>query len=46
MVHGSPRVVKVVQHISEKGREAGVVQPVATKPSVGSDGGVGVVSIC
>jgi hypothetical protein len=34
-----------VQHISEQGREAGTVQPVATKPSVRSEGGVGVVSI-
>jgi hypothetical protein len=44
-VCGSRCVVKAVQHISEQGREAGTVQPVATKPSVRSEGGVGVVSI-
>jgi hypothetical protein len=43
MVHGSPRVVKAVQHVSEQHRKTGTVQPVATKLSVGSEGGVGVV---
>jgi hypothetical protein len=43
MVRVSPRVAKTVQHLPEQGREAGTVQPVATVPSVGSEGGVGVI---
>jgi hypothetical protein len=42
-VRGSPRVAEMVQHVPEQGRNAGMVQPVATKPSVGPMGGVGVV---
>jgi hypothetical protein len=44
-VHGSPRVAKVVQHIPEQGWEAKMVQPIATEPSIGSEGVVGVSSI-
>jgi hypothetical protein len=43
MVRGGPRVAKAVQHVPKQGRETGTVQPFATKPSVGSEGGVGVV---
>jgi hypothetical protein len=43
MVCGGPCVAKAVQHVPEQGREAGTVQPIATKTSVGSEGGVGVV---
>jgi hypothetical protein len=32
-----------VQHIPKQGKEAGTVQPIATKSSVGSKDGVGVV---
>jgi hypothetical protein len=42
-VRGKPRVTKMVQHISEQGGKPGVVQPIATEPSLGSKGGVGVV---
>jgi hypothetical protein len=42
-VCGSPRVAKAVQHVPEQHREIGTVQPVTIKPSVGSEGGVGVV---
>jgi hypothetical protein len=41
MVRGSPHVAKMVLHILKQGRETGTVQPIATKPSVGSEGGVG-----
>jgi hypothetical protein len=43
MVCRGPHVAKAVQHALEQGREAGTVQPVTTKPSVDSEGGVGVV---
>jgi hypothetical protein len=43
MVRGSPRVAKAVQHVPEQHQKNGTVQPVATKPSVSSKGGVGVV---
>jgi hypothetical protein len=43
MVRGNPYVAKVVQHVPDEGGKTGVVQPVTTKPSVGSQGGVGVV---
>jgi hypothetical protein len=43
MVHGNPRVAKVVQHVPEQGEKTGVVQPVTTEPSIGSEGGVGIV---
>jgi hypothetical protein len=43
MVCGKPRVAETVQHVSEQGGKPGVVQPVTTEPSVGSEGGVGVV---
>jgi hypothetical protein len=42
-VRGSPRVAKAVQHVPEQGREVRIVQPITTKPSVGSESGVGVV---
>jgi hypothetical protein len=42
-IHGGPRIAKAVQHVPEQGREARTVQPIATKPSVGSEGDVGVV---
>jgi hypothetical protein len=42
-VHGKLRVAKIVQHVPEKGGKSGAVQPVATEPSIGSKGGVGVV---
>jgi hypothetical protein len=42
-VRGSPCVAKAVQHISEQHRETGMVEPVTTKPSIGSESGVGVV---
>jgi hypothetical protein len=42
-VRWSTRVAKVVQHVSKQSGKAGTVQPVATEPSVGIEGGVGVV---
>jgi hypothetical protein len=42
-VHGEPRVAEAVQHVSEKGGEPGVVQPITTEPSIGSKDGVRVV---
>jgi hypothetical protein len=39
----NPRVAKAVQHVPEQGGKIGAVQPITTKPYVGSDGGVGVV---
>jgi hypothetical protein len=42
-VRGNPLVVKTVKHIPEQGRKAGTVQPIVTEPSVGLEGGVGVV---
>jgi hypothetical protein len=42
-VCGNPRVAKVLQHILEQGGKSGVVQPITTEPSIGSEGGVGVV---
>jgi hypothetical protein len=42
-VCGGPRVAKAVQHVPEQGGKTGAVQPVATEPSVGSEGGIGVV---
>jgi hypothetical protein len=42
-VYGSLRVAKEVEHVPEQGREVGMVQLVTMRPSVGSDGGVGVV---
>jgi hypothetical protein len=43
MVRGSPRVAKAVQHVPKQGGEARTVQPIATKSSVGSECGIGVV---
>jgi hypothetical protein len=43
MARGKPRVAKAVQHVPEQCGKPGAVQPVTTKPSVGSKGGVGVV---
>jgi hypothetical protein len=42
-VHENPRVAKMVQHVPEQGAKTGAVQPVTTEPSVGSEGGIGVV---
>jgi hypothetical protein len=42
-VRGKPRVAKMVQYVPEQGGKPGAVQPITTKPSVGSKGGVGVV---
>jgi hypothetical protein len=42
-VHGGPHVAKTVQHVPEQGGKTRAVQPITTKPSVGSEGGVGVV---
>jgi hypothetical protein len=43
MVCGNPRVAKAVQHVLEQGGKTRAVQPVTTEPSVGSEGGTGVV---
>jgi hypothetical protein len=43
MVRGSPRVAETVKQVPKQGWKAGTVQPVATEPSVGPEGGVGVV---
>jgi hypothetical protein len=42
-VRGSPCVAETVEHIPEQGQKARTVQPVTTEPSVGPEGGVGVV---
>jgi hypothetical protein len=42
-VCGSPRVAEMVKHVPEQGRKVGTVQPVATEPSIGPDGDVGLV---
>jgi hypothetical protein len=42
-VCGSPRVAETVKHVLEQGRKAGTVQPIAAKPSVDPEGGIGVV---
>jgi hypothetical protein len=42
-VRGKPRVAEAVQHVLEQGGKPGAVQPITTKPSIGSKGGVGVV---
>jgi hypothetical protein len=36
-------VAKTVEHIPEQGQKAGTVQPVVTEPSIGPEGGIGVV---
>jgi hypothetical protein len=43
MVHRSPHIAKAVQHVPEQGREVETVQPAITKPSVGSEGDIGVI---
>jgi hypothetical protein len=43
MIHEKPRVAKAVQHVLEQSGKPRVVQPIATEPSIGSKGGVGVV---
>jgi hypothetical protein len=43
MVRGSPCVAETVKHVPEQGRKAGTVQPIATEPSIGLEGGIGVV---
>jgi hypothetical protein len=42
-VRGSPHVADTVEHIPEQGQKAGTVQPVATEPSIGLEGDIGVV---
>jgi hypothetical protein len=42
-VRESPRIAEMVQYVLEQGQETSTVQPVAMKPSIGSEGGVGVV---
>jgi hypothetical protein len=42
-VRGSPRVAEMVKHVPEQGWKAGTVQPVTMKPSIGLEGGIGVV---
>jgi hypothetical protein len=42
-VHGKPRVAEAVQHVPEQAEKPGAVQSVTTEPSIGSQGGVGVV---
>jgi hypothetical protein len=36
-------VAETAQHVPEHGQKTGTVQPIATKPSVGPEGGIGVV---
>jgi hypothetical protein len=43
MVRENPHVAKAVQHVPKQGGKTGAVQPVTTEPSVGFEGGVGVV---
>jgi hypothetical protein len=42
-VCGNPHVAKAVQHVLEQGGKTGAVQPITMEPSVGSEGGIGVV---
>jgi hypothetical protein len=42
-VRGSPRVAEMVKHVPKQARKARTVQLIATEPSVGPEGGVGVV---
>jgi hypothetical protein len=42
-VREKPRVAETVQHVPKQGGKPGAVQPVTTEPSVGFQGGVGVV---
>jgi hypothetical protein len=42
-VRRSPLIAKAVQHVPEQGGKDGAVQPVTTEPSIGSEGGIGVV---
>jgi hypothetical protein len=42
-VRESPHVAETVHHIPEQGQEIRTVQPVAMKPSIISEGGIGVV---
>jgi hypothetical protein len=39
----NPRIAKAVQHVPEQGGKTAAVQPVIMEPSVGYEGGVGVV---
>jgi hypothetical protein len=43
IVRESPRLAKMVQHVPEQGGKIGVLQLIETEPSVGSEGGIGVV---
>jgi hypothetical protein len=42
-VHGKSRVAEAVQQVLEQGGKPGAVQPIATEPSIGSKGDIGVV---
>jgi hypothetical protein len=42
-IHGSPCVAEMVEHVPEQDRKVRTVKPVTTEPSVGPEGGVGVV---
>jgi hypothetical protein len=42
-VRGKPRVAEAVQHVPKESGKPRAVQPVATEPSIGSKGGIGVV---
>jgi hypothetical protein len=42
-IRGKPHVAEAVQHVPEQGEKPRAVQPIATEPSIGSKGGVGVV---
>jgi hypothetical protein len=42
-VRGSPRMAKMLEHVPEQSWNAGTVQPITTEPSIGPEGGVGVV---
>jgi hypothetical protein len=43
MVRGSPHVAETVDHVPDQGRKTQTVQPITTEPSVGPEGGIGVV---
>jgi hypothetical protein len=43
MVRGSLRVAETVEHVPKQSRKARTVQPIPTKPSIGPEGGIGVV---
>jgi hypothetical protein len=42
-VRGSPCVAETVEHVPKQGQKARTVQPITTEPSVGPEGGIGIV---